>query len=280
MNWKGLVNAVRAAAVKNSPAIFTGLGIVGFGTTVIMTAKAAPKAKKIHDAAVWDRKAITDDISYAGDDQDAIVPLKDEMKQSYIQEAKDLAPVYLPVGLVGVASVGCILMANKIHADRQAAVMAAYSISTETLARYQDKVVAKLGEEVHKDILNETTKEMARDHTPEDLNPDTIVNPEGTVRCYDTVTGRYFFSSKERILAAESEVNKRLINEIRVPLQEFYYELGLEEKFSLAENAGWDISNPYYNAGNMDIYFTPMLDDDRNPCLALNYHITVFERQL
>ena len=80
-------------------------------------------------------------------------------------------------------------------------------------------------------------------------------------------------------MTAESEVNKRLINEVRVPLEEFYYELGLEETFLLGKKLGWDISSPYYNGGNLDVYFTPMLDDDKNPCLVLNYHVMVLDRK-
>lgn len=278
MDWKGLAKTVTKAASRHSPAIFTALGIAGFGTTVVMTAKAAPRAADVHARESWER------CDAADEKEDGIISeeeLKAKVRDSYIREVKDLAPLYLPVAGMGILSIGCFLMANKIHVDREAAVMAAYSLSEKTLATYQDKVIEKLGEEVHKDILDEATKDIVRNEAPEDLSPDAIVVPNGgaTVRCYDNVTGRYFFSSKERILEAEGAVNKRLLNETRVPLQEFYYELGLEENFVLGEAMGWDISNPYFGGDNvLSIWFTPMLDDDKNPCLALNYHVLIFER--
>lgn len=274
MNLGKLAKSVGAVLSKNSPAIFTGLGLGGFAATIVMTAKASPKVQDIHKRAEWDREDIQ------GSDHPSEQARKDALRDSYVEEAKVLAPICLPPIFVGLASVACILASDKIQADRKAAVMAAYSLSAETLGRYQEKVIEKLGDEVHRDILEETTKEMVRDKAPENLEPEKIVVPEGTVRVYDNVTGRYFFSSRDRILAAESEINKRLINEVRVPLQEFYYEMGLEERFTLGESMGWDVSNPYYDAGNLDIYFTPMLDDDKNPCLALNYHVMVFDRKV
>ena len=274
MDWKGLARTVAGAASRHSPAIFTALGIAGFGATVVMTAKAAPRATDIHYREMWDR----DDARETAKDE---AQMKELLKDSYVREFKEVAPLYLPAFGMGVISVGCFLMANKIHVDREAAVMAAYSLSEKTLATYQDKVIERLGEEAHKDILDEATKELARREVPEDLDPNVVVVPDGggTVRCYDNVTGRYFFSSRERILEAESAINKRLLNETRVELQEFYYELGLEERFTLGEAMGWDISSPYFAADNtLNVWFTPMLDDDKNPCLALNYHVLIFER--
>lgn len=278
MDWKGLVRTAAGAVSRHSPAIFTALGIVGFGTTVVMTAKAAPAATDVHYREAWSREDARADLDNGVISEEE---LKKQVKDSYVKEFKEVAPLYLPAAGMGVISVGCFLMANKIHVDREAAVMAAYSLSEKTLATYQDKVIERLGEEAHRDILDEATKELARREVPEDLDPNAIVVPDGggTIRCYDNVTGRYFFSSRERILEAESAINKRLLNETRVELQEFYYELGLEDRFTLGEAMGWDISSPYFAADNtLNVWFTPMLDDDKNPCLALNYHVLIFER--
>lgn len=272
MDVKKILGGLLKFASDNSPAILTGLGIAGFGTTVVMTARVASRVEETHKRRVWEREDI---VEYGEPEL-----RKYDIRQSYVGEAKELAPLCAPAVGVGLISVGCVLMAHKIHSDRQAAIMTAYSISTEALNRYQSKVIEKLGEEMHQDILDSATREFLHDNPEKDVDPETLVIPEGTVRCYDAVTGRYFFSSREKILEAESEVNKRLINEVRVPLEEFYYELGLEESFVLGKKTGWDISTPYYGGGNLDVYFTPMLDDDKNPCLVLNYHVTLLDRKM
>ncbi len=273
MEVEKFLKVLARGAAKNSPAIFTGLGIAGFAATIAMTVRATPIATKIHEMAVKDREDLEIDDDYK--------PVKEDLRATYIQEAKALAPVVAPPVVMGVATLACFLASNKIQADRKAAVMAAYSLSEKTLTTYQQKVIEKLGEETHKDILDETTKEVARNETPEGFDKERYVVPAGMVRVYDNVTGRYFFSSKEKILEAESAINKRLLDETRVPLQEFYYELGLEEHFHVGDAVGWDISNMYMASGNtLNIWFTPMLDDDKNPCLALNYHVLVFDRSV
>ena len=134
MNLKMLVKTIGKTLSKKSPVIFTGLGIVGFGTTVYMVAKASPEAKHIHDKERWEREDIKN--SNATDEEK-----KEDLKDSYLYEAKALLPLYGPPAAVGITSIGCFLMANKINVNRQEAFMAAYSLSTETLARYQDKVI-------------------------------------------------------------------------------------------------------------------------------------------
>lgn len=270
MQFQGILKVLAKKAAKHSPEICMAVGTAGFIATIAMTAKAAPAVKQIHEREIWNRE----DIDLEQDSKAKTELLRD----SYISEAKELAPLCLPPIFTGVMSVTCFFMANKINVNRKEAVLAAYSLSEKTLATYQNKVIEKLGEEVHRDILNESSKEIVRSEAPENIDPELIVVPDGTVRCYDNVTGRYFFSSKERILEAESKINKRLLNETRVALSEFYYELGMEEWFSLGEVMGWDLSSPYCES-TLNIWFTPMLDDEKNPCLCLNYHVLIFDRK-
>ena len=275
MDLSSIAKNIAKVLSKNSPAILTGLGIAGFGTTVVMVARAAPEAGKAHRVREMDRAAIEYDGSTGAITKEE---RRTELVRTYKDEALDLLPLYGPPAAVGILSVACFVGANKIQADRQAALMAAYSLSEKTLATYQQKVIEKLGEEAESDIRKETVKEVVQSEAPEGEEHLSPVVPAGLSRCFDLVTGRYFFSSRERILAAESEINKRLLDETRVPLQEFYYALGLEERFVLGDTIGWDISSPYMPQ-MVDVHFTPMLDDEKNPVLAITYHVAIFDRQ-
>lgn len=268
MNVSQMIGKAAGKIASKSPLILTALGVAGFGTTIALTIKGTPRAARIHNAHRVERY----DIKRRGDEPSAT---KKAIVMDIWDETKELAPLYGPAAGMGAITLACFLGASKIQADRQAAVLAAYSLSEKTLSTYQKKVIERLGEDKHKDILDETTEEIVHQgQAPEG----SYAISEGLTRCYDNVTGRYFYSTRERIVAAESEVNKRLVSETRVPLQEFYYEIGLEERFSLGDAMGWDISNPNFDKNMLNVWFTPMLDDDKNPCLALNYHVLIFDR--
>ena len=263
MDARGLARTIASVLTKHSPAILTGLGVAGFATTVVMTAKAAPKVRDIH---IWEEGF-----------REVNCDSKDDVRDSYVAEAKSLAPLVIPPAIVGVASVGCFIFSNKVQADRQAAIMAAYSLSTETLARYQEKVIEKLGEDEHSHILDEATRELAADKVPDGYKAETEIVPMGKVRVYDTVTGRYFYSTKEAIYEAESEINQMLVDQAMVLHEEFYYLLGLEEQYAMGSVMGWDISNNH-GARALKTWVSPHLDDEKNPCLALHYHVAIFDR--
>lgn len=274
MDIRGIAKTALDALSKHSPEIFTGLGIVGFGTTVVMVAKASPKASAIHKVEKQARDEAREASS--GSEETARKVLTD----SYLREGKRLLPLYGPPAAVGMASIACFIASNKIQVDRQAALMTAYSLSTETLARYQDKVIEKLGEAVESDIMNETVKEVADNNEEAGYCYDTEPIPAGQVRVYDNVTGRYFYCNRERIAEAVCEVNKMLLDQVRVTLQEFYYQLGFDDRFNLGEMLGWDISSPFGRNNKLDVFYGPHLDDDKNPCLAINYHVMAFERDI
>lgn len=269
MNIGSLLKTASATLSKHSPAILTGLGLTGFAATVVMVAKASPTAAMVHECEVENR------ISYASDIEDEN-ERKQFIKDSYVNEVKKLAPLYGPPAVVGTASALCFIFANKVQADKRAAVMAAYSLSTDTLARYQEKVIERLGENEHLDILNSVTKERIEESVPPEYDATTEIIPAGKIRVYDSVTGRYFYSTKEAIYEAESGINQMLIDQALVKHCEFYYLLGVEESYALGEAMGWDVSSRYGNA--LKVWLSPHLDDEKNPCLCLNYHVTIFER--
>lgn len=271
MNFGKTFKDAASVMSRHSPTILTGVGVAGFVTTVVMAFRAGPSVAEAHKWYSGTRERACEDDYPSEEARKAVII------DSYKEEAIELVPVIAPVAVLGGVSIACFLVANKVNSDRQAALMAAYSLSERTLTTYQQKVIEKLGEDAHSDILNETSKEIIQNSVPEDYDPGTEVVPWGQVRIYDNVTGRYFYSTREAILEAESTINKRLLSENRVPLQEFYYELGLEERFILGECMGWDMTS-YYANNMLDIFFSPMLDDEKNPCLAINYHVIIFER--
>ena len=52
-----------------------------------------------------------------------------------------------------------------------------------------------------------------------------------------------------------------------VSLNDFYYELGLEN-IELGEELGWNVNN-----GLVELNFSSQLSSDETPCLVMNYNI-------
>ncbi len=271
MSLSQILNSVSRSVERNLPAILTGLGVTGFVTTVVIAVKATPAADQCHSRHTRTRADIQDEPEYEYDDETRKKLLRDDI----LEEAKELAPMYLPVVGMGLVSIACFVGASKVHADRQATLLAAYSLSEKTLATYQEKVKERLGEDMHKEALDSTMRDIVREtEAPEG----TLVVMEGKFRFYDTVLGRYFYSTREEIMGAESEINRRLLMETRVPLSEFYSTMGIEDHGNVTDCMGWDISSRYVQA--MEIMFTPMFDDEKNPCTAIHYHVTIFDRSV
>lgn len=242
---------------KNSPHILTGLGILSYTSAIIMTAKAAPIAKPRYDAI----KKAKDERLANGED-------KADVTTDFVRDTVDeVLPLYLGAISLSVMGTVCVIAADRVNVKRQAALLAACTISEKALDIYQSKVIEKLGSGKHEMILDE----VAASDDPFGKNPEKvdIIDDEG-VLCYDHVTGRYFKSSIEHVRSAEAAIVKRLIDDTVVSLNDFYTELGLDDISLIGDALGWDMLRV-----KPDIHFTSMLDKDGIPCLVLNYKTCV-----
>ena len=215
-------NAANNYIRKNSPAILTGLGIIGLVTSVVMTAKVAPKA---HD--ILQRKK--------EEQQDK------EMTKGQIiwDDTKAVAPLYFPVALSVAVSSACIIGSYKISTKRLAAMSTAYILAESKLAEYQAKVIEKLGEDKEKLLRDEIKKEKI-EQDPYSKN-EVIVDENGDL-FYDLNGGRYFRCTEARLNKIESKLNRRLMLEEWISLNDFYYEIGLNPT-KLGDDFGWNIED-------------------------------------
>ena len=92
----------------------------------------------------------------------------------------------------------------------------------------------------------------------------------GDYLCYDEFSGRYFMSTIEKVQRAVNIINRRIFNETDVCLNDFYDEVGLPA-ISMGDMFNWDMQSGEQVA--FDIRFTPGFDENRHPCLVLNYDV-------
>lgn len=172
---------------------------------------------------------------------------------------------YIPTLIADAVGVGCVIGAASSQSKKNAALAVAYTMSDSALHTYRAKVIETLGEKGEKKIHDAIAKDQVEKHPV--VQNEIILTNKGDTLCFDALSGRYFRSDIDKIKKAVNEVNKIMINDMFVSLNDFYYELGLSS-VSVGEDLGWNI-----NHNLMDVSFSAQLTEDGNPCLVMNYSI-------
>ena len=236
--------SVSTAVRKHSPEILTGIGIAGMITTTVLAVKGTPKALRLIEDA-------------------------EEKKGSKLTVKETVATTwkcYIPAVVTGGVSVACLVGASSVNLRRNAALTAAYKLSETALTEYRDKVVETIGEKKEKTVR----EAIAKDKLDKDpvQKKEIIVTGGGTTRCYDMLCGRYFESSREKLERIENMLNRRLLDDMYVSLNEFYNEVGLTD-VAAGHELGWHIDQ---GKGVIELDFSSILDTTGTPCLAVGFY--------
>jgi Family of unknown function (DUF6353) len=240
----------------NSPIILTGFAVTGLITTTILAVRATPKAMGIVVEEECERIRQHQISGGSG----ILSPL------GKFEVVKLTWKLYIPAAGVGVTTILCILGVHSVHSRRSAALASVYTITDTAFREYKSKVVETIGKNKELAIRDEVSADRIKAN-PSGAN-EVIFTGKGDNLCYDSLTGRYFKSDIEKIRRSVNVLNKRLMNEMFITLNELYYELGLASTI-LGESLGWNIDK-----GLLDISFSTTLDEDGTPCLVLNYDVS------
>ena len=270
MKGKQLLVKLGRAFAKNSPTILTGMAGVGVVTTAIMAVQATPKALAIIDDEVFRRyedSLVDKDISY-------VEYLNCPEGYSISERMKTLPRLdlvrltwrcYAPSILMGGLTIGCIIGANSINLRRNAALASVYSLSEAALKEYQAKVIETFGEAKERKVRDEIAKDQIANKPVG--RSEIILTGKGDTLCYDAHSDRYFKSDIEKIRRTLNELNRDLLSENFLSLNDVYFALGLGP-IKFGEEMGWDVNN-----GLIDFSFSSALTEDGTPCLVINYYL-------
>ena len=193
---------------RNSSTILTCVGAVGVVATSVMAVKATPKALSLIEKAE---------------------ETKGE-KLTKMETIKVAGTTYIPTIITGAATIACIFGSNVISKHQQAALMSAYALLDSSYKEYQKKVDELYGEDAGKQVRAEIAKDK--------YTGDGVLVEDDKELFYDFFSGRYFESTKERVLKAEYETNRALYVNYSVSVNEFYEALGLDPMPEF-EDMGW-----------------------------------------
>lgn len=244
IKFKPLIKTIRSGLAKHSPAILTALGITGMIGTTVLAVKATPKAL------------------------DLIENKKEELDKDGLTVAETVKATwkcYVPAAITCATSAACLIGASSVHTKRNAALATAYKLSESAFIEYRDKVVETIGEKKEQSVRDA----IAKDHVEKNpvTNNEVIITDKGYTLCYDELSGRYFYSDIEKIKKAVNELNRQMLNDMYVSLNELYYELGLEGT-KLGEQMGWNVDR-----GLIDLKFSATVSADDRPCIVLDYRV-------
>lgn len=262
MNKKGFtqfINTSKLALKKHSPEILTGVGIAGMITTTILAVKATPKALQLIEAEEKERLCTIAGLDYDGD------VCVGEEKLGPIDVVKVAWKPYIPAAVTGVMSVACLIGASSANLKRNAALATAYKLTETAFTEYKEKVVETIGEKKEQVVRDKVDKERI-EKNPVSSNS-VIITDKGNTLCYDAISGRYFKSDIDLMKRALAMINRRMLSNEYVSLNEFYDEIGLDH-IPLGNELGWRIDHGY-----IDPSFSSHIADDGTPCIVLGYTV-------
>lgn len=235
----------------HSPAILTGLGIAGFGMTVVFAVKATPKAIRIIDSR----------YSYVTDFDPEDISTAYKIKTLGIKEVvSETWKCYIPTALMGAMSIICFIGSNRVSTLRTAAISSAYSMTEKALKKYEEKVVEILGEDKNSEIRDE----IAKDYISNVSNEEIIPYGNGEDLCYESITGRYFKSDIETMRGLLNDFNHSLIGDYYADLNDWFLTLGIPQ-VKIGDELGWNTSKL------LDIRFVSMIAPNGKPAIVLDY---------
>lgn len=155
-----------------------------------------------------------------------------------IEIIANIAPIFVPCLLWGGTTIACILGANILNKQSQAALASAYGLADQTFKEYRGKLIELHGEEMDQEIRNE----IARNHY--DYHVIGMEHPDQKVTWYEPYSNRYFEMYERELIDAEYHFNRNFIIGGSRSLNDLYEMLGLPAT-KKGESIGWCVCDGY-----------------------------------
>lgn len=228
---------------RNSGTILTCIGAAGVVVTTITAVKATPKALALLDHAKEEKG--------------------EELTK--LEKVKIAGPVYIPAAVIGASTIACIFGANVLNKRAQASLMSAYALVDKGYKDYRKKVDELYGEEAGQQVRAEIAKDKY------DEQPKMVVE-DGKLLYYDFYSDQYFEATPFQVQKAEYELNRMLMVDDCVYLNDWYIQLGID-KVEHGDNFGWS------TFGNLETYWQTWIDfhhekvvmDDGLECIIVSF---------
>lgn len=250
---------------QNQPVIFAGLALFGLALTSYKAYKAGYKGQVIMDRMKADMKDVK--------------PGDKETKRVVIKEtARDMVPVMAPVVVSGVLTATCIGWSSHVSMKKIAMLSTAYSITLRDYKDHLDATSKVLDEKNRKRIIEEVAGKKLERASNENREEVMSKGPRSDqdVLCYESLTGRYFYSTVNKLNHAMNALAAECRAGTYVACNEWFDMIGLDPVDSvLGDCMGWT-SDKLIN-GNFEFELTTKLTDGGIPCIVVSYQFCSVE---
>lgn len=197
MDMTNIVNFFK----KNSATILSGVGI---GTLVATTAYTVPVTAKVTRKIVAEEQQLGRPLTF-----------KEKFKLSWKN--------YIPVAIGTIGGSTSAILGQKQAQQTAAAFAAELTKETIKLADYQKKVEETVGSETAEKIRNDISKDkLEKTFGPADSYETFVVASDVKVKYVDNYSGRVFYATPNQIDDIVNKVNKHMLDEDYISLNEVY----------------------------------------------------------
>lgn len=242
----GLLAKSQLFLKRNSSTILTCVGAAGVVATTVSAVKATPKALALLEQAEENNGN----------------------ELTTFEKVKIAGPVYIPTAVLGASTIACIFGANILNQRAQASLASAYALLDSGYKDYRKKVEELYGSEAGTQIR----AGIAKDKYDEEYSESSAEPEDGKRLYYDYYSDQYFEAKPFDVQRAEYEINRTLMMDDGVYLNEWYSLLGLEP-LDHGNDFGWN------TCANMDAYWQSWIDfhhekvimDDGLECIIISF---------
>jgi len=195
----------------------------------------------------------------------AILLAEKKKDEKVVEKFKVLAPLYISSMLLTSVGIVQIICSRNITNNKIAAVATAYTVSESAFQTFREKVKEVVEPDKYEKIKKEVATEKLRKNPVS--NKEIIMSQNGDVLMYDSMSGRYFKGDMDTINQTVNLLNKRMMSDMTIELNEFYSEIGLPV-IKLGSAVGWDMDHDL-----IELYFTSSIADNGEPCIVLDYDV-------
>lgn len=227
---------------NHAPAILTGAGVLGFIATTALAIRATNKAAGIVPEF---QKELADVKKTEVSDIYPEQAKRREIVRTYGTFSIKMLGLYGPMLATGSSSIICVLAGHGIMRNRQASLVAAYTVMDAAFRNYRSKVQEELGEEKEKLLFRGFRQPDVVEG--EEIPPCEIIDLEDRIspyaRFFDELNPNWSHTGEYNLIflrQAQAWANNRLKAHGYLFLNEVYQGLGLERS-QAGQTVGWKV---------------------------------------
>lgn len=222
-----IFSGIKDFAVKRMPELCVGFGLAAFGGAIVSAICGTIKAKETVDEVKEDLHVDT-------------LSKKEVVRLTWRN--------YIWTGVSVAVGTTLIILGDREHNKRNAALSVAYAGLETTLNAYKDKITEVVGEKKSQEIKEAVAQDILDNHPI--IVDEVIPTGKGDTIIYDVLSGRYFRSSLNEVDRVINDLNQLFadLKEEFIPLNYLYEQLNIP-RIALGDRLGWN-----YNDGHIRRY--------------------------